>query len=259
MYLSTLAVALCLLLERTFAFYVLVPLYVYPGTLASAWQPLFDAIHNHPSVNFQIVINVDTGPGSTALPDANFIAGISQLNSYHNTRLVGYVDTAHAGRTYDAVHNDVKRYAGWSSHKPENISVAGIFFDDVPWKDDGSYMKTVSGYAYTNFTTSGTVIFNPGDIPADASYFSHATTVVEYEDTLANYNGPTVIPKMTAGKHSQIAIIVNEASPTMSRIQTLVSIAKSNNIGGVSLTSDCCYKVLNSTLLSDLAGVVGSS
>src|ERR1700730_633611 len=78
--------------------FVLLPLYVYPGSSASAWSAVTAAVAAYPSVKWQIIINPDSGPGSTQYPDSNYIAGISELNGYDNVQTLGYVYTDYTSR-----------------------------------------------------------------------------------------------------------------------------------------------------------------
>ena len=79
------------LLQPALSLFVMIPLYFYPDDGATAWNPVFSAISSHPKVQFQVIINPDSGPGSGQYPDVNFITGVSKLNSYKNVKLVGYV------------------------------------------------------------------------------------------------------------------------------------------------------------------------
>jgi hypothetical protein len=47
-------------------------------------------IEANPTVDFTIIINPDSGPGPNALPDGNYITGITALNKHPNVKLVGY-------------------------------------------------------------------------------------------------------------------------------------------------------------------------
>lgn len=45
---------------------VFIPLYVYPATweTPNPWQYIYDTIASHPDIEFQVILNVDSGPGS---------------------------------------------------------------------------------------------------------------------------------------------------------------------------------------------------
>lgn len=43
---------------------ILVPLYVWPED-DSTWAPVFNAISSYPDVQFQVIVNPNSGPGET--------------------------------------------------------------------------------------------------------------------------------------------------------------------------------------------------
>ena len=116
-------------------------------------------------------------------------------------------------------------------------------------------MATVAATAKSYMST---VIFNPG-VVTDSTYFDYADTIVQYESPLASYTYPGSINAMTAGKHENIAIVMNKAKPRQSRITSLVNNMISQNIGSVYLTSDCCYNKLNGTLLTALVRQIATN
>ncbi len=76
--------------------HIILPLYLYPDSSASAWGNITATVAAYPAVQWEIVVNPNSGPGTTSYPtDPNIIAGIAKLNSYPNVHTVGYVDTAH--------------------------------------------------------------------------------------------------------------------------------------------------------------------
>ena len=119
----TLILVPLLLAFSTTSMFILLPLYIYPGTSASAWSNATAAIAAYPKVQWQIIINPNSGPGTTSYPtDSNYIAGISKLNSYPNVITLGYVDTNFAKRAYSAVTSDIDVYAKWGLvHKKQHL------------------------------------------------------------------------------------------------------------------------------------------
>ncbi|PSK59314.1 hypothetical protein B9Z65_3638 [Elsinoe australis] len=89
-----------------------VPLYIYPTT--TSWDPLFTALAQHPTVQFDIIINPASGPGASAAPDANYVAQVTRLNSYPNATLFGYVHVSWAERSLEDVFADVRTYEKWN-------------------------------------------------------------------------------------------------------------------------------------------------
>ena len=243
--------------------FILLPLYVYPGTSASAWSAVFSAISAYPSVQWQIVINPNSGPGAAgSYPDSNYIYGVSQLNSYSNVLLEGYVDTAFTSRNINNVKTDINTYANWancpsSTCGTSNISMAGIFFDDVTTVSNTTtrnYMKTVASYAYAQVPSDVTpVIFNPGT-KGPTVFFSYCSTMVEFEDYYSNYM-PTTISSLPAQYLDQSAIIIHD-TPSSANIASLVHTMNQDGIEAVYFTSDCCYNAINATLLNQLAAAV---
>lgn len=109
---------------------ILLPLYVYPGTNAAIWAPLKTAITAYPSVQWQIIINPNNGPGtkpSSPYPDTNYIAGIKALKKYSNVKTLGYVHTSYGRRPVNDIRADINNYTNWSSYTNGDISMDGMF------------------------------------------------------------------------------------------------------------------------------------
>ena len=194
---NLLLLSLSLLLPSpTQSLQILLPLYVYPGPSASAWSNVTAAIAAYPQVQWRVIVNPSSGPGSTTYPDSNYITGLSSLNSYANVITLGYVDTNYSKRAYSAVVSDVAVYANWAGYSQANISVGGIFFDDVvgagppaPTKDVLTYYHNVSAYAYANVPSDVTpVVFNPGSL-GPQQLFASCDDMVEFESPLSSYQG----------------------------------------------------------------------
>ena len=102
--------------------------------------------------------------------DTDYISSISILNGYANVKTLGYVDTSWTNRAYSAVVQDIDTYASWwnCDIPGYNISIDGIFFDDVNTTASSAvftYMQNASAYAYSQVPSYVTpVIFNPGTI-----------------------------------------------------------------------------------------------
>ncbi|CAF9941104.1 hypothetical protein IMSHALPRED_002425 [Imshaugia aleurites] len=248
----------------TTSLFILLPLYVYPGSQASAWSPATAAIAAYPKVQWQVIVNPASGPGTTGYPtDANYITGINYLNSYANVKTLGYVDTNFTHRAYSAVVSDINVYATWASYTETNanISIAGIFFDDVnntataPGSTAVStYMQNASAYAYANVPSDITpVVFNPGSL-APTGLFSYCDTMVEFENTQSSYKNQTTINTIPSAYRDQSAILVY--SITTANVSSLVHTMALDGVEAVYFTSDCCYNSLNGTLLMQLAAAV---
>lgn len=243
----------------SYSLYILLPLYIYPED--GSWAPLINAVTAHPAVDFQIIINPDSGPGASQYPDPGYIAGIAQLNQFPNTQLLGYVHTSYAARPYADVTADINVYAGWANYTAADISLGGIFFDEVTASTNRvqkQYMKNISSYARSqigNYPFNNIIVFNPGEV-IDKSYFAYCDTIVEFEDTYSNYQGQATINTFQPLYHQDTAIIINEVSVDKKTVKSLVQTMQVNGIGGVYLTSDCCYNSFNTTLLNALTAAV---
>ncbi|KAF2268664.1 hypothetical protein CC78DRAFT_529675 [Lojkania enalia] len=111
---------------------ILLPLYIYPDS--GAWDPLHSAICANPNLNFIIIVNPNSGPGSPPWwPNADYIREIPRLNAQPNACTVGYVRTTYCRRPIQEVLRDIATYADWSKDFSINgLGVNGIFFDETP-------------------------------------------------------------------------------------------------------------------------------
>jgi hypothetical protein len=107
-------------------------------------------VHNRllaePGLNFTVIINPKSGPGSTQYPDEQYTAALTQLSKYPNARKVGYVRTGYATRNLSDVVSEVNVYSGWAS-KGSAFAMDGIFFDESPheFSDDAvNFMLSAS-------------------------------------------------------------------------------------------------------------------
>lgn len=132
----------------------------------TTWQPLYDAARNHPSVNFQAIINPNSGPGASACPngnDTNYINAIATINSLPNIPTLGYVHTATSSTCGDngqamcvctqpqaALQANISTYQNWptagcSNGENKDIHVDGIFFDESPINSTClSYIRSIT-------------------------------------------------------------------------------------------------------------------
>ncbi|KAJ8060763.1 hypothetical protein OCU04_011067 [Sclerotinia nivalis] len=175
---------------------ILLPLYIYP--IPGAWDWVTSAISTYPSINFNIIINPNSGPGPiNTFPDANYANGIASLNAFNNTNLLGYVDTAYMHRSVEEIVDEVDTYKLWSTNTSKNIHISGIFFDDCVsnWNTSTStFMSTIANYTHAvNFS----VTFNPGVI-ANASFFNIADNILTVENT---YNAATSLQSVDASSY----------------------------------------------------------
>ncbi|KAF2150242.1 hypothetical protein K461DRAFT_217328, partial [Myriangium duriaei CBS 260.36] len=164
-----------------------VPLYIYPTP--TSWAPLFTAISSHPSLQFDLVVNPANGPGTTPLPDANYIAQLTRLRSYPNVAVYGYVHVSWAERSLESVQADIRRYEGWNtSSAPEAAThLDGIFVDEAPWHARSvGYMSSLATYVRRTLTRGAVVWTNPG-CPVAQEYYKHADRITAFEASFADW------------------------------------------------------------------------
>ena len=245
--------------------FILVPLYSYPFSSASAWSNVTAAIEAYPQVQWQVVINPGDGPNTTTCPtDTDYISSISKMNSYPNVMTLGYVDTAFTNRAYSLVVQDIDTYASWwnCNEQGYNVSIDGIFFDDVSNKASSSvftYMHNASTYAYAQVPSDVTpVIFNPGSV-VPTQLFSYCDTIVEFENVYSLYNSSNTIKTFPSAYNHQAAILVTNTSEKAAPIASLVHTMASYGIEAVYFTTDenpAAYHTYDLDLLEQIAAAV---
>jgi hypothetical protein len=187
-------------LKMAMNMHVALPLYMYPS--AGAWQPLYTALDNNPHVTFDIIINPHNGPGGS-LPDSDYMANISMINSYNNVNTLGYVHTSYGNRSLFDISSDIDTYESWSTYTNSNISLNGIFIDETPASLDYlSYMTTIHDKVKSTMTTGNLVWTNPG-VAVDSAFYNIADMVNAYENTYDHWTtqgGNSSIPKGVRAK-----------------------------------------------------------
>ncbi len=83
---------------------VIVPLYSPPG---SYWAQIIQAKNAHPSVPIVVIINPNSGPGTSS--NADYATGISQMQASGIT-VLGYVYTSYGTRSIASVEADINSY-----------------------------------------------------------------------------------------------------------------------------------------------------
>ncbi|KAL5333161.1 Spherulation-specific family 4 [Aspergillus crustosus] len=169
---------------------VIFPLYIYPES-NSTWGPLYEAIVSHPELNFLVVVNPSSGPGSSSSPDEAYQLAIRQLDTYPNVQKMGYVRTGYADRNISDVLADVATYSGWTEQAPE-LAMGGIFFDESPHQFSEAtvdYLNRIN-LAVKNATgiqADRTVIHNPGTIPDTRLAVPNTDITVVFEQAYDHY------------------------------------------------------------------------
>ncbi|PNY26845.1 Spherulin-4 [Tolypocladium capitatum] len=204
---------------------VLLPLYVYPsatsGDGATNWNPVFDAASAHSNVPWLVVMNVANGPGPTGAPgngDANYIAGVSRLNSYSNIKTIGYVHTAYAAAPMQELQDNITTWSRWATYSSANIAVQGIFFDEAT-SNNYAYLQQAISFARSAFPNPITTICNFG-ISTPATFYSICDVVIAFESCLNcpgafQYQSQTTLSaNIPSGYASQAAVIVHDFTGT---------------------------------------------
>ncbi|PSR76989.1 Spherulation-specific family 4 [Coniella lustricola] len=176
--------------------FILVPLYIYPTP--EAWEPLYRAADQHPTLDFYVVVNPGNGPGEGALPDANYIAALARLTALRNVWVIGYVHCSYGQRPAEDVVRDIEGYARWEA-EAEKDKVHGIFVDETPSSTEFvEYMAVLSRAAKTALNRNeaasqhpAIVIYNPG-VVVDPIFYRAADYVVAFENAASQWTHPAV-------------------------------------------------------------------
>lgn len=145
----------------------IVPLYTDPGLV---WDQLASAIAQTPDLPFAVILNPNSGVGSTR--SERYVANIPAL-LLANVTLYGYVDTNYARRDIADIEREIGDWIAW-------YDITNIFFDDVAPRDEhAAYYRTLTASARTLGVRA--TIGNPGTL-APASFVKIFDTIVAYED-----------------------------------------------------------------------------
>jgi len=178
---------------------LLIPLYIYPG---SAWTAIMQQKAAHPSVPITVVVNPDSGPGSTY--SSVYGTWISKLRSAGIT-VLGYVSTEYAARSLTAVEADISAYK-------KMYTVDGIFLDQMSNKlGHESYYSTLTSLAHSDGFSL--VVGNPGTgVPS--TYFGTTDVLLVYESP----GLPTTsrLQKVTMGDPPVYFAVLSYDIPTLS-------------------------------------------
>ena len=149
----------------------LIPAYQYP-TSGTEWATL--AATRPASLPAYVIVNVDSGPGTTL--DPIYAAAVSNAQAEGWT-MVGYVDTAEATVSLTSAEAQV---SAWRSL----YGVDDIFFDQVTGTSaDLGYYEALTSYVQG---LGGIDILNPGTPPSPGYLSTNvANAVVVMENTLA--------------------------------------------------------------------------
>ncbi|KAJ4368388.1 hypothetical protein N0V83_006745 [Neocucurbitaria cava] len=165
----------------------IVPFYINPEQSGS-WGRLYDAIVRHPDTNFTIIINPDSGPGTTVWPPAPYIDAIKTLNVHLNVKTLGYIDTKGGTRDNATIRSEIDIYAGWANVS-DKLTLNGIYFDHTPWnytEHAAAYLRNISAAVRRSDGGFGDerawVVYNPGRVPfEDNTQRGHSKGLMPYK------------------------------------------------------------------------------
>lgn len=236
--------------------FVLIPLYIYPET-STTWQPLYNAANNLPDVTFQVIVNPNSGPGSSSCPngnDTNYINAIATLNSISNIQTLGYVHTATdptgcngicvCTQPQSALQANISTYQNWptsgcSNGNAKDLHVDGIFFDESPSNSSClSYMRQITQYAKQTMTRGNTVLFNAGVAIQEPAYWDLADYINIFENNEAALRTVNVTQLTGGGEFAeQTTMIVYRYSSGTERLEEdvrdLLSVDEGEGVAGL--------------------------
>ncbi|TLD09042.1 uncharacterized protein PgNI_07800 [Pyricularia grisea] len=234
---------------------ILVPLYIYPSTVwndnASEWQSLLSTVRAHRAVNFDVIVNADSGPGAD-LADVNYAAGIGLLNAEPNVRTLAYVHCDYGRIATDAV---VANATLWRSIGG-GAGLDGLFFDETPnvhpWSSVCSEQAGCTTAEYmahlarrTRAAGYGYLVYNVGQQVAqanEAAYLRDADQIIAFEQSWDVYKAtqPLVagLPGSGAGAAGKSNIMVHHFDGTLGELEAEVRrIAAEPRVGSVWFTT----------------------
>ena len=230
---------------------LLLPLYIWPGPgNPQNWASVFSALASYPTVSFTIIVNPDSGPGSSPGPDSDYAPALARLNSYQNARVIGYVHTSYGSQSASALNANVTHWQNWNNYAQtagnQNTTISGIFFDETSTANSKvTYMNNAAAFAKSTLKPSGGatpyVVYNPGTSERQSYFNSNVNLIVQFEDTLANYDTDNPAAGIPPSEVSQTAFIGNTASGKASDVTKNVKSAKAQGFGGIYFSADCCY------------------
>ncbi|KAF2129325.1 hypothetical protein P153DRAFT_396608 [Dothidotthia symphoricarpi CBS 119687] len=111
---------------------ILLPLYIYPNL--GVWDPLYAAIAAFPDLQWIIIVNPSSGPGSMPWwPNEDYVREIPRLNAQPNVTTVGYVKADYCRRAVEDISQDVDTYAIRATDRNyPGLEMNGIFVDETP-------------------------------------------------------------------------------------------------------------------------------
>ncbi|KAF3939212.1 hypothetical protein ABW19_dt0207147 [Dactylella cylindrospora] len=226
------------------------PLYIYPAGCANqpysagcAWYPFFQSVAAYPSLVFNFIVNVDSGPGPSNYPDSNWISAINWVNSQNNTRTLGYIDSNPTSIPRSTYISWMIKYSNWRSYPDTtiNLGMDGIFVDDVTYyPSSANYYQTYVNDAKSTLGQPSPpfIMLNPGT-PINCSFYPQVNSVVSFEDFYTNLpNAPFTQSAYSAcPRYKQTAIIHDFTGTALDQQQVCDDLGQTQRIGSLFITS----------------------
>ncbi|KAK6343787.1 hypothetical protein TWF696_007449 [Orbilia brochopaga] len=231
---------------------VIFPLYLYPADCSSpsssecAWAPFFRTVQTNPSIIFNFIININSGPGTVnQVPsDGNWQKVIAYANGLNNTRLIGYIDSNPA-RIPPSIYNpQIQTYKNWASYEPLDLHMDGIFVDDMAHSlSSASYYKLFvenikSIWAAAPKAPTPYIVMNPGS-PIDCNFYSNVGSIVSFEDYYSALNNAPFIkaPYTNCPRYKQTVIIHDFTGSAAEQQRVSDDLGETFRVGNIFITS----------------------
>jgi hypothetical protein len=91
-----------------------------------------DSIAAHPSVEFLVIVNPNSGPGAESLPGHDYERELPKLNAASNVTTIGYVRVDYCKKPLHDVCEEIDRFAGWHAGDAPGLAMQGIYVDETP-------------------------------------------------------------------------------------------------------------------------------
>ncbi|KAI9650311.1 hypothetical protein NHQ30_000324 [Ciborinia camelliae] len=231
--------------------FVFLPLYMYPYNLTS-WSTLTTSVVANPDLKFHVVVSPNL---AFTDPDANYVAGLTSLNSHANVLTLGYVYTSYGDRNISEIKAEIDKYVEWNI--PTKLPIGGIFFDESPSNNSTfPYMSTLSTYAKSILGAGKNYIFfNPG-VPVDASFYTLADSINVFEESYAKFNY-TALTTLDEALLAKSTYAIHDFTGTTTEQTALASQLASANLAGMLITTQPGYNVWSSLWSSFCSAVNG--
>lgn len=222
---------------------VALPLYIYPS--ASAWAPIIDAVAKFPDTTFGLIINPSDGPGGS-VPDSSYIQYVSQLNSYSNVDLFGYVYTSYGKRDIADIEADVNSYAQWANYTKADIHMSGIFLDEAPSDTTYvDYISNVSYYAKSIMTKGDYVWINPGT-PVSEDFYDVVDFVNAIENTYDYWTSGGGKSAVSEDLRDRTTVMLHSYNSTAANLYAATSDIIGDGYAAALITTDTGYQDFSS-------------